>query len=136
MPLLEWNENLEVGVPSVDEQHKKLLALLNELYDAMQAGKSKAVLGKVLKELSDYTIYHFQYEESLFIQTGYRAAPEHNKEHEVLTKLLQDVRQKYSDGATPALSEEVLNFLRRWLFVHITSSDKKFGPHLIANGIK
>jgi hemerythrin len=135
MPLLEWNENLSVGVPSIDAQHKKLVGMLNELYDAMQAGKSQAVLGKVLKELADYTVYHFQYEESLLAQTGYRASPEHKREHDELTKLVQEVSQKYEAGATPALSEEVLNFLRRWLFIHITGSDRKFGPYLISMGI-
>ncbi len=59
---LEWNENLSVGVPSIDEQHKALLALLNELFDSTQAGRGQAVLGKVLKELADYTVYHFKYE--------------------------------------------------------------------------
>ncbi len=136
MPLLEWNENLSVGVPSVDEQHKTLLGMLNELYDAMQAERGQAVLGKVLNELAGYTVYHFQYEESLFAQTSYAGAPEHKKEHDDLTKLVQEVRRKYEAGATPALSTEVLNFLRQWLFVHITSSDRKFGPHLNSMGIR
>jgi hemerythrin len=136
MPLIEWNENLSVGVPSVDEQHKRLVGMLNELYDAIQTGQSQVVLGKVLKGLADYVVYHFQYEESLFAQTGYRAAAEHKKEHDDLTRLLHEERQKYEQGATPALSEEVLNFMRRWLFIHITGSDRKFGPYLISMGIK
>jgi hemerythrin len=136
MPLLEWNENLSIGVPSVDAQHKKLLAILNELYDAMQAGDGQSVLGKVLKELADYTVYHFQYEESLFAQTGYGGAPDHKREHDDLTKLVREVRRKYEAGSTPALSEEVLAFLRQWLFLHITGTDKKFGPHLISMGIR
>jgi hemerythrin len=136
MPLLEWNENLAVGVPSVDAQHKKLVALLNELYDAMQAGNGHSVLGKILGELADYTVYHFQYEESLFAQTGYGATLEHKKEHDDLRRLVQEISRKYASGATPALSEELLNFLRQWLFIHITGTDRKFGPHLTSMGIK
>ncbi len=134
--LLEWNENLSVGVPSVDEQHKVLLGLLNELFDATQAGKGQAVLDKVLKELADYTVYHFQYEESLFAQTGYSAASDHKKEHDDLKRLVQALRQKYEDGASEILSEELLKFLKRWLSMHIMVSDKKFGPHLVSMGIK
>jgi hemerythrin len=134
--LLEWNQNLSVGVPSIDEQHKALLGLLNELYDATQAGKGQVVLGKVLKELADYTVYHFQYEESLFAQTGYSAALDHIKEHDDLIKLVQVQRQKFEDGARAVLSEELLKFLRRWLYMHIMGSDKKFGPHLVSMGIK
>ena len=133
---LEWNENLSVGVPSIDEQHKAMLGLINELFDATQAGRGQVVLGKVLKELADYTVYHFQYEESLFAQTGYRAAPDHIKEHGELISLLQDMRQKYEDGARKILSEDLLKFLRRWLFMHIMGSDKKFGPHLVSMGMK
>jgi hemerythrin len=136
MSLLEWNENLSVGVPSVDTQHKKLLGMLNELYDAMQTGNSQAVLGNVLKELADYTVYHFQYEESLFAQTGYREAPEHKEEHDALTKMVRQLKQKYEAGARPTLSEEALNLLRKWLFLHITGSDRKFGPHLTSMGVR
>ena len=134
--LLEWNQNLSVGVPSIDEQHKALLALLNELSDATQAGRGQVVLGKVLKELADYTVYHFQYEESLFAQTGYSAAADHRKEHLDLITLVQVQSQQYEDGAREILSEELLKFLRRWLYMHIMGSDKKFGPHLVSMGIK
>jgi hemerythrin len=134
--LLEWNENLSVGVPSVDEQHKVLLGLLNELFDATEAGRGQAVLGKVLKALADYTVYHFQYEESLFAQTGYSAAQDHVKEHADLTRLVQVQRQMFEGGASEVLSEELVKFLRRWLYMHIMGSDKKFGPHLVSMGIK
>ncbi len=46
MSLMEWNEKLSVGVPSIDEQHKKLVAMLNELYDAMQAKHDQDALAK------------------------------------------------------------------------------------------
>ena len=133
---LEWNENLSVGVPSIDEQHKALLALLNELFDSTQAGRGQAVLGKVLKELADYTVYHFKYEESLFAQTGYGAAPAHTKEHDDMVRLVQALRQKHEDGASEILSEELLRFLRRWLEIHIMGSDQKYGPHLVSMGIR
>ncbi len=72
----------------------------------------------------------------LFAQTGYSAAPDHIKEHDELVRLVQALRQKYENGATEILSEELLNFLRRWLYTHIMGSDKKFGPHLVSMGIK
>ena len=134
--LLEWNENLSVGVPSIDEQHKVLIGLLNELFDATQAGRGPAVLGKVLKELADYTVYHFQYEESLFAQTGYCAAPNHIREHDNLVRLVQVLRAKYEDGVRELVSEDLSKFLRGWLNTHIMGSDMKFGPHLVSMGIK
>ncbi len=136
MPLVEWNEKLSVGVPSVDVQHKKLVGMLNELYDAMQARQSHGALGKVLSGLIDYTAYHFQHEEALFAKTGYPAASAHKKEHEDLIKHFLEVKQKYEDDAVRTLPIEVLNFLRKWLLNHIAGSDKAFGPHLVARGMK
>jgi hemerythrin len=136
MPLLEWNEKLSVGVSVIDDEHRKLLGMLNELYDAMQTKQSEKVLGKILDALLAYTAYHFKHEEALLAKTGYAAAAEHEKEHTDLTKQVLDVQKKYREGATATLSTEVLNFLRKWLLTHILGSDKKFGPHLNANGIK
>ena len=72
----------------------------------------------------------------LFAQTGYSAAPDHKKEHDDLSRLVQGLSQKYEDGASEILSEELLKFLKRWLYMHIMGSDKKFGPHLVLMGIK
>lgn len=136
MSLMEWNEKLSVGVPSIDAQHKKLVAMLNELYDAMQAKHSQEALGKVLDGLISYTASHFKYEEELFAKTGYHDASEHKKEHDDLTKQVLAVKKKYQEGASTSLSMEVLNFLRKWLLNHIQGSDKKYGPHLKAKGIR
>jgi len=63
MPLFPWSDDLSVKVTLIDDQHKKLIALINSLHDAMRAGEGKQVLEKTLKELADYTVYHFQTEE-------------------------------------------------------------------------
>lgn len=110
--------------------------MLNELYDAMQAKHSEEALGNVLDGLVAYTASHFKHEETLFAKTGYAAAAEHENEHADLIKQVLEVQKKYQEGATATLSTEVLNFLRKWLLTHILGSDKKFGPHLNANGIK
>ena len=70
MPLIAWDQGFSVGVGSIDEQHKKLIGLLNDLHDAMRFGKGRDVLGKVLAELIDYTAYHFRTEEGLFAKYG------------------------------------------------------------------
>jgi len=71
-----------------------------------------------------------------FARTAYPAAAAHKKEHDDLTKQVLDVKKKFQEGATATLSMEVLNFLRKWLLNHIQGSDKKYGPHLNAKGIK
>ena len=49
MPLMTWTDRMSVGVAVLDEDHRKLVAMVNELYDAMQAGQGKEKLGRVLE---------------------------------------------------------------------------------------
>jgi hemerythrin len=59
MALITWNDSLSVKVAEIDEQHKKLIAMINELNDAMRLGKGKDVLGKIVNGLVTYTTTHF-----------------------------------------------------------------------------
>ncbi len=135
MALMTWNDKMSVGVAMIDDEHKKLVAMLNELYDGVQSGHGKDALGKILDGLISYTAGHFKHEEKLFADTGYPAAAAHKKEHDDLTKQVLDVQAKYKSGATGTLSLEVMNFLKNWLVNHIQGTYKKYGPHLNAKGI-
>ena len=136
MPLMTWNDKLSVGIATIDNEHKRLVGMVNDLYDAVMAGKGKDSLGKILDGLIDYTKVHFAHEEQFFAKTGYADAVAHKKEHDALAKQVLDVQAKYKSGAVSTLSLEVLNFLKNWLANHIQVSDKKYGPHLTANGIR
>ena len=136
MPLMAWNETFSVGVSSIDQQHKKLIDLINELHDGIAANHTKEKLAHVLSGLVQYTATHFMYEERFFAQTHYAQTDAHKKEHDNLTKQVLDVQKRFTAGETGTLSMEVMNFLKRWLITHIQGSDKKYGPHLVSNGIK
>ena len=127
---------MSVGVSMFDTEHKKLIDLVNELHDGIQAGKAPDSLAKVLAGLITYTATHFKHEEEFFAKTGYPASADHKKEHDDLTKQVLDIQAKVAAGATGMLSLEVLAFLKKWLINHIQGSDKKYGPHLNAKGIR
>lgn len=134
MALITWTENFSVQVQSIDDQHKKLIGLVNDLYDAMRAGKARDVLGKVLSELIDYTVYHFGTEEKLFVKYGYPEYKAHKKEHDDLTKQAVALKEKFDNG-NMMITIEVMNFLKDWLNNHILGTDKKYGPFLSAKGV-
>lgn len=136
MAIMQWNEKMSVGVSMFDTEHKKLIDLVNELHDGIQAGKAPDSLAKVLAGLITYTATHFKHEEEFFAKTGYPASADHKKEHDDLTKQVLDIQAKVAAGATGMLSLEVLAFLKKWLINHIQGSDKKYGPHLNAKGIR
>jgi len=135
MPLMTWNEQMSVGVKVLDEDHKKLVAMINELHEGLKAGHGKDVLGKILDGLVSYTKFHFQREQQLFARTGYPEAEAHKKLHDDLTKQVLDVQSKFKSGAVTCLSLDVMEFLKNWLTNHIQGTDKKYGPHLNSKGI-
>ena len=93
MPLMTWNDRLSVGVKVLDDDHKKLVGMINQLFDAIQSGHGKDSLAKILDGLVDYTKVHFAREEQLFVQTGYAASTAHKKEHDDLTRQVLDVQR-------------------------------------------
>jgi hemerythrin len=136
MPLVTWNDNLSVGVKVLDDDHKRLVGMINELHDGIMLGRARDVLGSVLDGLVKYTETHFAREEHFFAQTGYRGRAAHKREHQNLTKRVKDLQAHYSSGEPLALSLETIDFLKTWLVTHIQGSDKKYGPHLNAKGIR
>ena len=135
MELISWKDSLNIGVGEIDEQHKKLVALINKLFDAMSQGKSKEIMQAVLSELSNYVITHFATEEKLMKQLGYEDYDYHKQEHKFFIDKLNEFKIKYSSG-NAALSLEVLNFLKDWLLKHIIGTDRKYIPLFKENGIK
>ncbi len=135
MPLMTWNEKMSVGVKVLDDDHKRLVALVNELHDALKTGHGKDALGKILDSLVTYTKSHFAREEQFFARTNYPDSAAHKKEHDDLTNQVLQVQAKFNSGASTGLSLQVMNFLRDWLTNHIQGSDKKYGPYLNSKGI-
>lgn len=136
MPLMTWTDKLSVGVGVLDEDHKRLVGLLNELYDAMQSGRGRDALGRILNELIKYTQMHFAREERFFTQTGYAESRVHKQEHDSLTGQVLEVQRKYAAEPSAALSVDVLQFLKNWLINHIQGSDQKYRAHFNASRIR
>ncbi len=134
MPLIQWNDTYSVNVAEIDKQHKKLVALLNELNDAMLAGKGKDVLGRTVNGLIDYAAVHFQTEEKLFDQLKYPDAAAHRKTHADFVAEIADFKARFMNNKV-GLSVELMNFLRNWLNGHIKGDDKKYGPYFNAHGM-
>jgi hemerythrin-like metal-binding protein len=134
MAFFNWSDDLSVGVKASDDDHKKLIDMLNRLHEAMKSGQGKDVVGKVLDDLVTYTKFHFAREEEFFAMTGYPAV-EHKKEHRELVKQAEELQSRYKSGER-VLSIETMDFLKDWLTVHIQGTDRKYTDHLNAAGIR
>ncbi len=133
MAFMTWEDRLSVGVPSLDNQHKGLIAILNDLYDAMKKGQAQNVTGPLLHKLADYTRRHFATEEALMTSSGYKGLAEHRAKHRDLVKQVEAFIGRFEHGDI-LLSVDLFNFLRDWLATHILKEDKEYGPWLIEHG--
>ncbi|MSM40243.1 MAG: bacteriohemerythrin [Geobacter sp.] len=134
MALLTWNDSYSVKVKQLDDQHKKLIDMINQLYDAMKVGKGSEVIGPVLKSLMTYTQTHFSTEEQLMKLHGYPDYETHKNEHTQLVAQVGNIKKEMDAGKMP-LTQNVMNFLRDWLIKHIQGNDKKYGPFLNDKGV-
>lgn len=134
MALLTWSTRYSVQVKKLDDQHKKLIDILNNLHDAMKVGKGKDVLGEVLDGLIAYTGDHFSEEERLMKTNAFPGYEEHKKEHNLLVLQARDIQSQFRSGNC-VLTQEVMSFLKNWLENHILGSDKVYGPFLNQKGI-
>lgn len=134
MALMQWSQMFSVGVTQFDNEHKKLVDLLNNLHDAMKAGKGNDVIGKTLDGLISYTATHFASEEKLMQQHNYPAFAKHKTEHISLTNQALQIQKDFHAGK--ALPSNLLQFLKDWLLKHIGNEDKLYGPFLNSKGIK
>lgn len=134
MSLLTWTPSMSVGVHVLDEDHKKLIAMINDLHKSMLDGRSNVVVGGILRRLANYTVEHFEREEKLFAETNYAGAGAHKREHEKLKAQVMAEIQKFQVGTT-GLGLQTLNFLRDWLKHHIQESDKAYSAHFNSQGV-
>jgi len=134
MALITWSDTLSVKIRQFDDQHKKLVEMVNQLFDAMKTGKGSQVLGEILKGLISYTQSHFAAEERLMKQYGYPEFEAHKKEHNTLVMQVADLQKQFQEGK-PVLTQQVMTFLRDWLSKHIQGDDRKYGVYLNGKGV-
>ena len=93
MALMEWSPAFSVKVKKFDDQHKKLVDLVNQLHDAMKAGEGNTMLGVVFQSLVAYTGSHFADEEKMMQANGYPDYAKHKAAHENLVKQVLDLQK-------------------------------------------
>lgn len=134
MALILWNNNMSVNIKQIDEQHKVWVELINSLYDAMKVGQGKVVLEKIIKDVVDYTSFHFNSEEELFKKHGYSETASHKEIHNKFKAEILEMKKKL-EGDSSVSAVNVMNQLKDWLTNHIMIHDKKYAIYLNSKGV-
>lgn len=136
MALLAWSKiKYSVNIKAVDEQHQKLIGILNELHEATNVGHGRDVIQRIIGELDAYIKYHFGLEEKLMYANHFPGLQAHKTEHDSFVKQVEEFHRGYESGQKE-LTVETLTFLRDWVDNHITVTDKEYSGFLNDKGVK
>ena len=132
--LIEWDEKYKTGIKEIDNQHIKLVDLINEFYWAFKQGKARDEINIFFNKAKDYTNYHLKNEENYFEKFNYELKEEHKTQHDYFRNEIKKLEVKFYNGEF-TVSYEFINLLRTWLVEHIQTSDKKYINCFKTNGI-
>lgn len=135
MAILNWNNQLVLGIDSVDEQHRHLIDLANQLDEAVALGTDRDTLIKIVNSLIEYTVHHFQDEEQLMSASKYNPTvyAVHEAEHKEFMAKMMTIQSEV-EADINALSKDLMDYLVDWLCHHVLSTDKQMALSLI-NGV-
>ena len=132
--IFPWNENFNTGVPQIDEQHHRLVELLNTLASHVAYQSNLPAINSIIDQLADYAVYHFQTEEAIW----HRYLPEdlletqHKIVHHSFIETVVKLKSEQASKPPLELVEDILAFLTRWLAAHILESDRHLAAIVLA----
>ncbi len=125
--ILKWDDSLATGFEEVDLQHKKLILIIDDVNKSIQADPAEYAvrMGKDLKRLTDYTVYHFSEEEAFMKKHSFPGYEKHHAEHEAF---IAEVSRQIKTLSRPDPDAGFLfyRFLGNWLLNHIAKSDHEW----------
>jgi len=128
---LDWNEYYSLGNEQVDNQHRELFNLVNNLIRSCDDGTDTAKLKETLLFLVNYAVLHFDDEEALQIKYNYPEYERHKKLHDEFKVVVIELVQRFNEiGSSVELSKDVKKIVIKWLVKHIMDEDKKIGNYL------
>ncbi len=127
--LIKWDDKFLIGIPVIDEQHKKLIQSCEDFYQALMAGKEKTdwqdSLTAALKNCVDYVRFHFSSEEKLMLACGFEFYSQHKIQHEDFIRKVLELSSSSNSWNYKSAMEFVF-FLYNWILTHIGHTDRLY----------
>lgn len=130
-----WEDVYKTGIEVIDNQHKKFVEILNQLYDAVDNHKDKKAIDQVFEGLVNYGKYHFATEEKYFDEFNFEEALEHKEKHKEFKQKIADYQAKINNGQIE-ITNDLINFLEEWLVTHLVEVDKKYVKCFKEHGLR
>lgn len=137
--MLQWDNQYELGINAIDEQHKELFGIISKLSDLLTISTTDDdiydEMVEIIESITSYTIYHFRYEEDLFMKLNYLDTNQHMKEHRLLIEEIESLDLQAVDEDQITFGKKILKKLISWVFNHIAGSDFLYKDTFVTNGI-
>ena len=129
MPFIKWRDSFNTGVEQFDQEHHKLVELIDTMYHAIRVNSGKEVVAQACADLIAYIGYHFTNEEQAMAVAAYPKLEAHKAEHASLRDKAKNFQLRI-EGNDPEVAIQFYHFLRQWLENHIMVHDRAYGPAL------
>lgn len=131
MNLIEWKYSYSLNIDFADAQHKELIKMINELYQAKLDKSDSSLLSKILIDIVNYTQNHLKDEEEFLTKIGYPDIFEHKAQHKFLRNKIIEILERYKKGETD-VTDVLLDLLKTWLIKHILKHDKAYATYFFS----
>lgn len=132
--MFEWNDNFSVKIPMIDEQHKKLFEIGENinilLKDHVESDNFDEILEQI-DELANYTKHHFEDEEKMLKDNAYEDFDAHILEHKKFLDYLDELDFDAIDDNQEETLKELIKFIAGWIFKHINNVDFKYSEYIV-----
>ncbi|MCP4254771.1 MAG: hemerythrin family protein [Candidatus Scalindua sp.] len=133
--MIEWDKEHSLGLSIIDEEHKKVIEIINRIIVAKQRDNYPEEIEAMLHEMIDYAWSHFKTEESYMLEFNYSEYQYHKEEHYDFVHRMNSYCSRVVNG-NYQFSNEILEFLKQWLVRHIEGTDKRYIECFVKNGLK
>jgi hemerythrin-like metal-binding protein len=134
MEKINWSPEYSVGVDIIDEQHKRLVLMLNRLISAEEATTGSEVVSDLITQMTKYAQEHFKFEEDLMAEFGFPLLDQHKQSHRKYRKKVVDLCMAVPLDI-PVVPQVMLYFLFQWWQNHILHEDMGYKSFFNENGI-
>jgi hemerythrin len=131
--MIAWHDDLSVGVPEIDEQHRELISRVNRLFAALDQKVAAEEIADLFAFLESYVVVHFGTEERFMNEhagDGYAGELHHKSEHQAFVRDYREFRKDLAAGADPVFIQEFKRWIANWYLLHIEKVDKGLGTFL------
>lgn len=124
MTLLQWKPEYSIGIESMDDEHREMMRLINEIHDRLNADSDADQINHCLGEIFNAISMHFALEERLMKDNAYAEFQAHKDDHEKLLDEIRDLMDEFYDNSATGMSalEESLS---GWFSTHFSTFDAR-----------